>query len=77
MCACAVFPEVNNDLLCFVDIQEQVVCVAPVHKLSHLLPIGLFVGILNEAHHCHVVRKLHNVVCTEPVTAVMCHNGEQ
>lgn len=68
-------PEVNNDL-CFVDIQQQVVCVAPVHKLSHLL-VGLFIIILDEAHYCHVVRILHNVVCTEPGTAVVGYQGEQ
>ncbi len=65
------FPEINNDLLCFFDIQEQVICIAPVHKLSHLLPIGLFVVLLNEAHHCRVIRILHHMVCTEPGTAVM------
>ena len=44
--AVLVSPEVNNNLLYFFDIQDQIVYIAPVHKLSHLLSIDLFVVIL-------------------------------
>ena len=59
-------PEVDNDLFCFIDIQDQVVGVTPVCQMFHLLPVGLFVVVPDESHHCCIVRVLYDVVGTEP-----------
>lgn len=70
-------PEVNDDLLGFVDIQGQVVGFTPVHQILDLLSVGQVIIVLNKAHYCHVVHKPHNVVSSGPGTAVMSHHGEQ
>ena len=46
------FPEVNNDLLCLVNIEDQVVDFTPVHQVFHLVPEGQFVVVLDEAQLC-------------------------
>lgn len=59
-----VFPEFYDDINSLVNIQYQVVGVAPLHQLSHLLPVGQLFVIANEAHHCCVVR-IHDVICAQ------------
>ena len=54
-------PEVNNDLLSFVNLQGQVVGFAPVHQMFHLFSVGLVIIITDKAHYCRVIRKLHDV----------------
>ena len=34
------FPEVNNDLLCLVNIEDQVIDFTLVHHVFHLVPVG-------------------------------------
>lgn len=68
---------VNNHLLCFVDMEDQVVGATPLHQMLHLPSVGLFVVILDEAHHCCVVRVLEDVVSTGSSLTVVCHQGEQ
>lgn len=34
------FPEVNNNLLCLVNIEDQVVDLTPVHQVFRLMPVG-------------------------------------
>ena len=46
-------------------------------KSLHLLPVSQVVVIPNEAHHCCVVYKLHNVVGGSPWDAVVSHQSEQ
>lgn len=43
---------VNNDLLCCVDIQDEVVFPTPVHKLFNLLHVSV---PANQAHYCCVI----------------------
>ncbi len=71
------FPEVDNDLLCLVSIEDQVVDFAPVHQVLHLFPVGQFVVTLDESHCSCVVRQLHKVVGAESGTTVVGHQGEQ
>ena len=39
------FPEVHNHLLCFVDIEREVIFLTPHSKGSHLLPVGRLVQL--------------------------------
>lgn len=55
------FPQVNIDCLCLVNIEDQVVDLAPVHQAFHLVPVGQFVT-LGEAHNSWVISKLQEVV---------------
>ena len=65
-------PEVDNDLFRFVHVQDQVVFATSTHKLLHLLPGMIQVVVIpDEAHHCCVVRKLHNVDGGSPWDAVV------
>ena len=52
------FSEDDNDLLCLFNIEDQVVDFAPVHQMFHLVPVGQFIVILDEAHNSCVVRIL-------------------
>ena len=55
----------------------QVVDFAPVHQMFHLVPVGQFIVILDEAHTSCVVRILQEVVGAESGTTVVGHQGEQ
>ena len=70
-------PEVDDDLLRLVDVQEQVVPPTPFLQMLHLIPVGQLVVILNEAHNCRVIRIFQDVVGFVPGTTVMGHQGEQ
>ena len=63
-------PEVDDDVLGFVDIQGQVVGLAPIHWMFHLLSVGLVVVITDMDHYCCVICKLHNGVICGPGTTV-------
>jgi len=72
-----VIPEVNNNLLGFVHIQDLVVVVCtPAYQLLHLLSTGQVIVTPNEANHSYVIRKLHNMVGGHLGDAIMCHQGE-
>ena len=51
-------PEVNNHLLRFADIEDQVVGAVLLYQVFHFTPVGVLVVIRNEAHHCRVFRIL-------------------
>lgn len=51
-----ILPEVDSHFFGFVDVQDQVVSVTPVHQLHHLLSVGTFVVVPDESHYCCVVR---------------------
>lgn len=59
------FHEVNNGLLCLVNTEDQIVDFTPVHQVSHLVPVGQFAVIPDEAHNCCVVRKVQEVIGVE------------
>ena len=50
----------------FVHVQDQGVFATQAHQLLHGLPVSQVVVIPDEAHHCCVNRKLHNVVGGRP-----------
>ena len=52
------FPEVHNHLLCFVDVECEVIFLTPHSEGPHLLPVGRLVVVGNQAYHCSVVHKL-------------------
>ena len=49
------FPEVHNQLLCFVDVECEVIFLTPHSEGPHLLPVGRLVVVGNQAYHCCVV----------------------
>lgn len=71
------FPEVNNDLLCLVNNEDQAVDFTPVHQMFQLIPVGQFIVTLDDDHNSCVARKLQEVVLTESGMTVMGHQGEQ
>ena len=52
------FPEVHDHLLCFVDVECEVIFLTSHSEGPHLLPVGRLVVVGNQAYHCCVVRKL-------------------
>ncbi|XP_078263146.1 uncharacterized protein LOC144597540 [Rhinoraja longicauda] len=40
---------------------DQIARVDPVHQLFHLLPVSQFMVVPDKAHHCCVIRELHDV----------------
>ena len=52
------FPEVHDHLLCFVDIELEVIFLTPHSEGPHLLPVGRLVVVGNQAYHCSVICKL-------------------
>ena len=53
------FPVVHNKLLCFADIEREVVVLAPHCQFSDL-PIGRLIVVGEQAYHCCVVSKLND-----------------
>lgn len=47
-----------DDLLCFADVQDEVISPAAVHKLFHLLSVGLIIISPGQAHNRRVIRIL-------------------
>ena len=50
------FPEVH--LLCFVDVEFEIIFLTPHSEGPHLLPLGHLSVVGNQAYHCSVVCKL-------------------
>ena len=71
------FPEVNHNLLCFADIQQEVVVSAPRGQKVDLLPVVGLIVLGDETHQSCVVRKLHHVIGTEGCCAVVSQQGEE
>ncbi len=70
-------PEVDNDLLHFVDVKDEVVSSTPAHELLHLLSVGPVIVVPDQAHHCCVISVFDDVVSGGPGNAVMGHQGEE
>ena len=68
-------PEVNNYLLCFFQVEEEVVVLAPQGQLVHFLPVVSLIA--DETHHSSVVCKLHDVVGAEDGFAVVGQQSEE
>lgn len=45
--------------------------------MSHLIPVGQFAVILDEAHNCCVIRKLQEVIGVDSGLTVVSHQDEQ
>ena len=58
-------PEIDNNLLGLLDVQEEVVIAAPHGQLADLLPVVGLIVVRDETNHGCVAHKLHNVVATE------------
>jgi len=69
-------PEVNNYLLCFFQVEEEVVVLAPQGQLVHFLPVVSLIVVADETHHS-VVCKLHDVVGAEDGFAVVGQQSEE
>ena len=48
----------HDQVLCFVDVEGEVIFLAPLHQGPHLLPVDCLVVVDNQAYHCCVVSKL-------------------
>ena len=55
------FPVVHDQLLCFPQIQGEVVVQAPHCQFSDLHPIGGLIVVSDQAYHCCVVSKCNGV----------------
>lgn len=70
------FPEVQYNLFGLFHIDAEVVFSAPTRQLFNVLPIyGL--TVVDAAHQCRVIRKLHNMTVGVFHRAVMCQQAEQ
>lgn len=58
----SLLPEVLDEFFCFLCVQQQVVVLAPHSQVIHLLLVGQFIVVLNEANHGGVVSKLDDGV---------------
>ncbi len=48
-------PEVNNNLLCLLHIQREIVVPAPPGQAAHLAPVVCLISVANETHHSRVI----------------------
>lgn len=70
-------PEVNHQLFHFINIQNQVVVLAPFCEECHLLPITALITALDKAHHCCVISIFNNMIIVEFCSAVIGHKVVQ
>ena len=49
---------VHDQLLCFVDVEGEVIFLASHRQGPHLLPVGYLVIAVNQAYYCCVICKL-------------------
>ena len=68
-------PEVNNNLLSFADIQQEVVVAAPCGQKVDLLPVVGLIVLSDETHQSGVIRKLHHVIGAVGWCAVVSQQG--
>ena len=71
------FPVVHNHLLCFDDVEEEVVILAPHSQVSDLHPIECLIVVGDQAYLCCVVSKPNDGVGVVPGHAVMSEHGVQ
>ena len=51
-------PEVNNQLLCFAEVEEEVVVMTPQCHFTYFLPIGCRIIVGYQAYNCGVISEL-------------------
>ena len=68
-------PEVHDELLGLLSVEQQVVGVAPLSQTIHLLPVGGLIVVFDEANHRGVVCKLNDGIGTIDRFAVMGEEG--
>ena len=71
----SVSPEVHDELLGLLSLEQQVVAVAPLSQTIHLLPVGGLIVVFDEADHRGVVCKLNDGIGTIDRFAVMGEEG--
>ena len=57
-------PEVHNQLICFADVEREVVYLASHCQSAYLLPVGCLVVVGIQAYYCRVVCELDDGVGT-------------
>lgn len=67
----------SDHLLCFGDIECQIISGAPVCQSVDLIPVGRFITILYQANYSGVIREFKHSVHTVDQHAVMCVKGKQ
>lgn len=65
-----VSPEVHHNLFCLLHFEGQVVCTTPCNQLCHLLSVGCFTIVADEAYHSCIISKLDDLVGAELGSAV-------
>ncbi len=55
-------PEVNNNLLCLLHIQREIVVTAPSGQVAHLAPVVCLISVVDETHHSRVIHKFNEEV---------------
>ena len=71
------FLVVHNQLLYLVDIEEEVVALAPHCQVSDLLPVGRLIGIGDQAYHRCVISKRNDDIGVVHYHTVMGEQGVQ
>ncbi len=70
-------PEVNNNLLCLLHIQREIVVTAPTGQAAHLAPVVCLISVADETHHSRVIRKFNEEVGVVWRCAVMGQQSEE
>ncbi len=55
-------PEVNNNLLCLLHIQREIVVTAPSGQAAHLAPVVCLISVVDETRHSRVIHKFNEEV---------------
>ena len=71
------FPEVNHNLLCFADIQQEIVVSAPRSQTVDLLLVLGLIVLGDETHQSGISCKLSHVIGAVGWCAVVCQQGEE
>ena len=67
----------SNNLLCFADVQQEVVDIAPRGQEVDLLPVVGLIVLGDETHQSCVIRKLHHVIGAVGGCTVVSQQGEE
>ncbi len=70
-------PEVNNNLLCLLHIQREIVVTAPSGQVAHLAPVVCLISVVDENHHSCVIHKFNEEVGVVWRCAVMGQQSEE
>lgn len=68
-------PEVPDELIGVLCVEQQVVGISLLRQTIHLLPVGALIAVFGEANHCGVTCRLNDGVETMNRLAVMAEEG--